>query len=457
MRIKELISDLLVVAAWMCAWAAAGATNTAASLSYSDVSNAVHQAVSGDTVLLPAGTATWTNGLVVGKELNLIGAGDDRTFITNYANGHIQLFTFALTNGVRFRVSGIFFDGLWDQGGGAIAVTTRGYQDGWKGFNYVSGFRVDNCTFYRTWFTGGYGAAPIELFGRVWGVIDHCRFVDGVYAVRVYGNPVSETQADAYGWPDDTSGTADWDHFTANPYYYLGSTNNVVLEDNWIGTQNPSYSPGPGGARLAVSSAWTAHYVFRYNVVSNTFSSGFNDILDLHGNKAVDGTYRGGICAEVYANTVYATAEAYRFGYFRGGTCLVFSNAVYGPVAAGSYQTDEEECWNGVGLQNTNWPGMDCVTNSFFWANTVYGTNYSYPQQVNELTAVAPNYFQEGRDFWKRAPQAGDALAAYVPLTYPHPLVAGTSGGGGTNGTNGTNGPHGIVSGRGVWSGRGIF
>lgn len=406
---------------------ARAATNTAASPSFIDVSNAVHSATAGDTILIPAGTVTWTNTLTITKGLTLIGAGADATFITNLIELHGMTLAFTLTSGTSFRVSGIYFDCNWDHGGGAIGAYTRGYQDSWKTFNYITGFRIDHCVFDRCWFAGGYGAAPLEMYGRVWGVVDNCSFFDGVYAARVYGNPISEAQAQSYGWPADTSGTADWSKCETNLLYYLGTTNNFVLESCLIATRNPAYSPPPNGARLAVSSAWTAHYVFRHNIVSNIYDNGFNDVLDLHGNKEIDGTFRGAICAEVYNNTVYSTNNAYRFAYFRGGTCLAYSNSVFGvSSAAASIQLEEEEPWNNVGPVNTNWPWVDAITNSYFYANTYNLTNTVVPQLSSYLYAVVPNAFQEGRDYWLSAPSG--ALAAYTPLTYPHPLAGGTPG-----------------------------
>lgn len=110
--------------------------------------------------------------------------------------------------------------------------------------------------------------------------------------------------------------------------------------------------------------------------------------------------------------------------YVRGGTAMVFSNSIFAPTAnAGTIMVDEEETWNGVGPPLLAWPGMDQLTNSFMWANTSRGTNYSYPTPSSYLEAAIPNFFHENRDYWLRAPQNGDALENYVPLVYPHPLA----------------------------------
>ena len=54
----------------------------AASPSYADVVAAISTANAGDTVLIPAGKATWTSQLVITKGIHLIGAGIGNTVIT---------------------------------------------------------------------------------------------------------------------------------------------------------------------------------------------------------------------------------------------------------------------------------------------------------------------------------------------------------------------------------------
>src|SRR5947208_1648235 len=46
----------------------------AASVAFPDVSAAVNSALDGDTVLLPAGTASWTQTLYVSKRISIVGA-----------------------------------------------------------------------------------------------------------------------------------------------------------------------------------------------------------------------------------------------------------------------------------------------------------------------------------------------------------------------------------------------
>ena len=53
----------------------------AASASRADVVAAIQRATDGDTVTIPAGTATWTTGVNTGKAITLQGAGVGFTVI----------------------------------------------------------------------------------------------------------------------------------------------------------------------------------------------------------------------------------------------------------------------------------------------------------------------------------------------------------------------------------------
>ena len=56
-------------------------TITAGSPSRIDVITAVSSAVNGDTVIIPAGTSTWTSGLTINKAITLQGNGIGNTII----------------------------------------------------------------------------------------------------------------------------------------------------------------------------------------------------------------------------------------------------------------------------------------------------------------------------------------------------------------------------------------
>lgn len=80
----------------------AGATITAKSVALADVASAVNLAVNGDTVLIPAGTATWTSGVSVSKAIKIVGAGSGR--IIAYDDGVEQLTV--RTGGLNVKIAG---------------------------------------------------------------------------------------------------------------------------------------------------------------------------------------------------------------------------------------------------------------------------------------------------------------------------------------------------------------
>ena len=74
---------LLAVGIWIGSEVSAeAAVISAKSASRADVGAAVASAEDGDTVLVPAGSATWTSTLTVTKNILLIGAGEDQTIIS---------------------------------------------------------------------------------------------------------------------------------------------------------------------------------------------------------------------------------------------------------------------------------------------------------------------------------------------------------------------------------------
>src|ERR1700731_4595842 len=91
--------------------AKAGTTIAAKSVSFADVSSAVNLASNGDTVTVPAGTATWTSTLTITKNISLIGAGIGQTIITNnvpFNPGATTVFSLSVqTNTNLMRLSGM--------------------------------------------------------------------------------------------------------------------------------------------------------------------------------------------------------------------------------------------------------------------------------------------------------------------------------------------------------------
>jgi hypothetical protein len=99
-------------------WAA---TINAASCSFAHVSAAVNAATAGDTIIIPAGSCTWTNNLTITKGVILLGAGADKRIITGSAPGALIVYCPAdLSLNAPFRFSGFTLDFNHGPGAGGI-------------------------------------------------------------------------------------------------------------------------------------------------------------------------------------------------------------------------------------------------------------------------------------------------------------------------------------------------
>jgi hypothetical protein len=420
-KVSKSVSLLLGIASvsiFAGSFTAQAATIRAASCSYADVANAVTLAQNGDTVQVPAGGAVWTSVIFIRKPISIIGAGPNATFLTNqipiaspWSPGLAAppFFSVQLTNGNSFRVSGFYLYCPPDNNLNGVSI----YAQPSQGFNPVNSFRVDHCVFQNT-------QVPIQQWERANGVVDHNTIIDCSYL----GKCVRD-------------GEEEWTRF-AQPYVGLGSTNTIVFEDNFL-TSTRGYST------FGVSAVFAAHYVFRYNIVTNGgFPDAFVDVLDCHGNGSFAANDRGTIFVEVYNNKFYPSPKAYRVMRLRGGTCMVYSNQIFGvSLDNANIEIDEEETWTDNPTSDatgvlTTWPRQDQITNSHFWANTFNGANFTCPiEEPGGMQPNAPNWFKVERDYFLHAPNATNTLKNYAPLPHPHPLVALQDGS--TNGTGVTN------------------
>lgn len=384
------------------------ATITAASCSQSDVQAAIDSANDGDTVVVPAGTSTWTTSSenapavsIVEKAITVKGAGMDKTVITDATGA--KCFQVPLqvigAEGKPLRITGLTFDGE-SSGDGAIKI--GGACKSW---------RIDHCKFDDT---GGRG-----IWAGGYGVIDHCVFVDTSQGVAVLGD-----------------GDGSWERpFTP------GSANAVYVEDCTF-----DYSRPNAGALDAYGGA---RYVFRHNTVINTS-------VGHHGFDS--GGYRSTHSYEIYENTFRITdadVNLPRTMFFRGGTGVVFNNtitrayqsrrlyALY-PIVVTNYRACQghgtEVCakWGRCDGTNpldgnedsTGYPCRDQIGRTsgqvleplYEWGNTLDGQDtdigvYNFPGCDSPSVH---DHVKENRDFYNDTPRPG-----YTPYPYPHPLTQG--------------------------------
>jgi hypothetical protein len=288
------------------------ATINSASASFADVSAAIALAVDGDTVIIPAGTATWTSRLNITHGITLQGAttisGDhytqvagtpmsanDRTIIIAnppVINGANYLIVATLSASQTFRLSGITFrqaTGTSNSNGAIILTGT------------CPNVRIDHCH-------SSLVGQAIHFFGWCYGVVDHCIFdctatTQPVYiGMDSYGGGISGGSTNQQG----DGSWADGPHFGSNQF--------IFIEDNTInnqGTQNAGTIDATPGGR----------YVQRYNVLNGVL------LAAGHGTETVQ---RGVRAREEYGNIIYPSSNANAGGWggvLRSGTLLTYNNA----------------------------------------------------------------------------------------------------------------------------------
>src|ERR1039457_664530 len=183
---------------------------TAVSVEFADVSAAVALAVDGDTVIVPAGTASWTSRLTIAKSITLQGqttvVGTDPSNFT-VTDGTVILDDVPRTADARTSalIYGSFFSASWTprMTGITFKVGSDTTPDTTTVVLYFEGacpnFRIDHCSFDRL------ARYNMWLYGNVFGVMDHC------VAVNNSGHEQFYFHHDTYGghsfgdgsWTDD--------------------------------------------------------------------------------------------------------------------------------------------------------------------------------------------------------------------------------------------------------------
>jgi hypothetical protein len=389
-------------------------TNIANSVNYSDVLSAYNLCSDGDTLRIPAGSATWSSTLSVNKGISIIGAGTNSTTISGSGFSFISI---SLGSDKPVRVSGIRFNiNAYNSTGGRYPIAVWGSTGGTYAYTRI---RIDHCWFEQ-------GQYVITLTGaRVYGVIDH----------NTFHNPDNGVQMNG-------------DRYTWNYPIVPGTTNCMVIEDNlFLADLTPN-----GDNNECIMSGHGVRFVVRHNTFDGT---AFNDSFlpyENHGQgnayTGTDNDLRGPPIFEIY-NNVMKAKQTYRFMNIRGGSSLVYSNVLTvasGPAAAIQLTEDFELR---IPPQYLIWAGEDQVNNSFFWSNTLNGVLVN---SVSLYDSLLITFLQQGRDYWMHPPDnvsgktiwtdrpgshneqfvSGPQLYyPYVPLVYPHPMITAQDGGGG--------------------------
>lgn len=290
----------------------AGTVN-ATSCSRQHIQDAIDAAVDGDTVVVPAGSCTWTDTLTrsLTKSITLQGAGaisattngasttgTDLTTITdNHPTSHHMLMAFTVATGKLLRITGFAFvrngsstvtqSGLiWVQGGTSSVRIDH---------NHFVGIADDSVSIHIL------DAATAQMTG----VADH----------NYFDSPYGGNGPFAFYFQNDASNFGDtvW----AEPDNF-GSASFLFIEDNRFRNGYPGDSNG--GVR---------RYVYRYNTLAfegDTNKAG--SYIAHHG--VTNSRGRSARAVEYYGNvfTVPAPGRNEAPFPFNGGTALVWGNTV---------------------------------------------------------------------------------------------------------------------------------
>lgn len=288
---------LIILSVCLCLHAS-GAVLRCLSVNYPDVSNRVAQAARGDIILIPAGTANWTNGIYFTNGIVIRGAGMGQTVITDNVvklPGLEGPFTFKTKTNDFYRLCHLSIIG----GSPKVGDYTHGIIE-MRWTNHMH--RIDHCEFRNLiWTALNYG-------DNVCGVVDHCIFSLNHSSIEVWHQ----------AWENETLrwGDRSW----ARPPDF-GSTNAVYVEDCTMARSGviQAATDGYAGARFAV----------RFCTLSNCW-------LDQHGTET-SGRYRGTRMNEFYNNHfITPSASTFQAIDMRSGSGVIFSNVTSG-VGSGAY------------------------------------------------------------------------------------------------------------------------
>ncbi len=289
-------------------------TIQAESPSQSHVQAAIDSAHDGDTVRVPAGSATWRDSVVISKKsITLQGAGMTKTVIRNLAKIGVQV---KGGEDKPFRITDLSFDGTGNANSTSIHVSN----------DSVVGFRIDHCRFYNE-------RHMLDIHGvRAEGVVDHCQYV-------CLENKGSGDHVAIYVHGD---GAAAWKRPPG-----LGTSAAVYVEDcefEYFGTGNSDrpYLGMTNGAKV----------VFRHNKAKNGCFEAFG----------VSSYYlgaRGTISLEVYNNEF--SGNCYCLFTIKGGTATIFDNTITGYSPTCFELTDYRMVRHGVAVQYGSCNGMTSI------------------------------------------------------------------------------------------------
>lgn len=320
------------------------ATLTAASCSYADVSASIQAASPGDTILVPAGSATWslqlliTKGIILKAEglVNIMGNSGADVPLIEYAPAHPEY-------DEPFRISGFTFD-YSTNNALALRIINGNY------LYPLTKIRVDHNKFLNCICENPAPDRHYVTFNII-----------GSFVFGVFDNN------ELTGFPcfhHEGGNENVWN----NTIFEYGSVNNWYEEDNIFTALGSASS----GGFLIAGSGQGGRYVSRYNTISSRVSgSGIYPLYDIHGSQQY-GIYAA-LGAEVYGNIVTSLdptkVSSVEMMAHRGGKALMFFNRAVDFYNGGSTIQIWEEFADSINPTTSNQPQH--VSDSYYWNNRV--------------------------------------------------------------------------------------
>jgi hypothetical protein len=128
-RRRRFLGVLLAVGFFSAAIPARASVINAASAALADVTAAINSAANGDTVSIPAGSTTWTSGVSVSKNIQIVGAGSGR--IVAYDDGKEMLKIAGGTLNVNIGGFSPGFDGSFFSAGQTLRIFETNSRSNW--------------------------------------------------------------------------------------------------------------------------------------------------------------------------------------------------------------------------------------------------------------------------------------------------------------------------------------
>ena len=364
---------------------------------FDDVQEAIRNAKAGDTVVVPAGSATWNSNLVINKGIILKGMGVDKTVITcNYdgtgesmnSGGYfISYEPGSPAEDQPFRLTGFTFNlNSKSNTGGLLLKNKSNY--------YQTKVRID----HTKWVGVNAKRAIWWIYGYFWGVGDN-NYFDTPGNFRFYG-------LDSTTWANET--------------FNYGTANNFYLEDNYFRLTNDDYFYLEGAGRLAL----------RYNTIyCDVRTGGYYPVVDVHGNQA--SAWSGAMGFEGYGNQIYASYSM-RVIDGRAGRILFYNNSITQSSGYSSIAMREEE------YDSNNPPAQapdgqpQHVSDSYVFNNYRNGTllTLDFPYTGSQLyySAEGCNVPTEGIHYWKHNSSFDGTSGVGVGLLSKRPSSASKDG-----------------------------